>query len=227
MRIQVLIDHDALRVEAEIDISAAEVLETLPELLATLRTECPPAKRPAPKKQTSTETAPTGDFDAFELFWGIYPKAGRANKTRARRDFAKAVKRLKKSGQTDSDAETVLISAAREYADSEIVASGTVRHASTWLNGSAWEDDRAAWGAMKNGSSVNRTEQRAARNSSAISQFITSDGDQASIRSGNGNAIATQTHVGDDAGTVGRVVGNTARVPGGNDQPGSPDDLPF
>lgn len=73
----------------------------------------------------------------FDRFWKSYPKVRKRGKAKARAAFEKAAKR-------GIDPE-VMISAASEYAASQLGASDFSMMPATWLNGECWEDDREAW----------------------------------------------------------------------------------
>lgn len=68
--------------------------------------------------------------DAFERFWGIYPR--KADKQHARKAWDKAIK------HTDPDA---ICAGAERYRDDPNRDPAFTAHASTWLNGARWADD--------------------------------------------------------------------------------------
>jgi hypothetical protein len=75
---------------------------------------------------------------AFDAFWFAYPPAGRVAKRKAFEAWKRHVR---------DEERHVVLDAAFEYAKCGKVLDGFCRHATTWLNGRAWEDDRASWGA--------------------------------------------------------------------------------
>lgn len=74
---------------------------------------------------------------SFDRFWNAFPKRRRTGKGKAREAWKKALKK--------SDAET-LISAAAEYAASDVGQGEFAKMPSSWLNGECWTDEREAWG---------------------------------------------------------------------------------
>jgi hypothetical protein len=72
----------------------------------------------------------------FETFWDSFPRLRRTAKGRAWTAWRQAIRK---------ESPEVIIAAAAEYAASETGRGQFVVMPATWLNGSCWEDDRAAW----------------------------------------------------------------------------------
>jgi hypothetical protein len=71
----------------------------------------------------------------FADFWAAYPR--KVGKDAAERAFASATRRASPD---------LIVAAAREFAASPAGNAGKYTpHASTWLNGGRWDDDRAEW----------------------------------------------------------------------------------
>ena len=97
----------------------------------------PSASASASVRKKKNTSPPTGGYPPlFVLFWEAYPKSGRVRKKAAATAWKSATKRA------DPQA---IISAATEYATCGQVRAGYCRHATTWLNGDSWDDDRNAW----------------------------------------------------------------------------------
>jgi hypothetical protein len=73
---------------------------------------------------------------AFERFWKAFPSFRKHAKGKARVAFAKAAAKV--------DAEKI-VTAAQEYAASEVGRGEFVKGPEPWLNGECWDDDRTAW----------------------------------------------------------------------------------
>ena len=76
----------------------------------------------------------------FERFWSAFPAGRKSGKAKAREAWSKAIKK------TDPEA---IITAAGEYAGSEVGRGEFVKMPTTWLNGECWDDDRSAWAGAK------------------------------------------------------------------------------
>ncbi len=86
-------------------------------------------------EQDQEQDTPLPPKVAFEQFWSAYPSKGKSSRSAAEAAWRK-VKPIDFA---------VVIAAAAEYAACGQVASGYCKHASTWLNGSCWNDDRESW----------------------------------------------------------------------------------
>lgn len=73
---------------------------------------------------------------SFDSFWEAFPRGRKTGKGKAKAAFLKAIKKV--------DAETI-ISAAKEYAASDVGRGQYVKGPEPWLNGECWDDDREAW----------------------------------------------------------------------------------
>lgn len=74
--------------------------------------------------------------DDFETFWEAFPKGRKSGKRQALKSWRKAVEDVEPS---------VIIGAAKEYAESDVGKGQYVKGPGTWLNKGCWEDDREAW----------------------------------------------------------------------------------
>lgn len=85
--------------------------------------------------------------DSFLLFWDSFPKGRRKSKRKAWEAWEAARALV---------AEETLISAAKEYANSDEGRGEYVKMPSTWLNQECWDDDREAWKSKCNGHATRR-----------------------------------------------------------------------
>ena len=83
----------------------------------------------------------------FERFWNSFPAGRKSGKAKAREAWSKAIRKI--------DAESI-ITAAGEYAASEVGRGEYVKMPATWLNGECWDDDRSAWAGAKEHAAATR-----------------------------------------------------------------------
>lgn len=96
-------------------------------------------KRTASSGSEATATTNIhGYSEDFEVFWELFPKLRRKAKQTAWRAWIAAIKTV--------NVDTIM-SALREYADSDEAKGQYVPMPSTWLNSRRWEDERSSWNA--------------------------------------------------------------------------------
>jgi hypothetical protein len=74
--------------------------------------------------------------EEFGRFWAAFPSLRKVAKRKAWDAWRRAIKRAEPE---------VIISAAKEYAESNLGRSKFACGPAPWLNGDRWEDDREAW----------------------------------------------------------------------------------
>lgn len=80
------------------------------------------------------------EIDFFEEFWRAFPPGRKRSKGNARKAFAKAIAKCPPQE---------LVSAAAEYAASDLGRGEFVKMPEAWLNGECWADDRSSWRNLK------------------------------------------------------------------------------
>ena len=123
---------------ASASASASDCTTSSDEEVSTTPPISPPVGDRARQPSGSSRRGATNYPPEFEEFWQAYPRKGRTEKAKALRAWKVHVEAAK------ADPETV-IAAAREYSKCRMVQDGYVKHATTWLNGECWTDDREAW----------------------------------------------------------------------------------
>lgn len=121
--------------------NAPSVTEALPDKREEKRREdnsntssSPPSGKPK-KRKSKSDLDRTYSLD-FQRFWDAYPPARRTKKPEAWRAWLKAITRAEPD---------VIISAALEFALSELAQTRFCPGPEPWLNQDRWDDDREAW----------------------------------------------------------------------------------
>ena len=118
---------------------------------------CPPM---SPHTDTDTDTdteeekkqSPSGYSEEFQEFWSAFPAGRKTAKGNAWKAYTKA-------REIATAAE--LLTAAHEYAGSQVGQGEFVKGPAPWLNGRCWEDDREAWNGGK--TPIQEAEEREAK----------------------------------------------------------------
>lgn len=98
-------------------------------------------------KGGKTRTRPRQRYTPeFETWWLTFPRVGQSKKADAAKAYVKAIDLLiSRDGMEEPDAHALLLESAKAYAQSDVGKSQFAGHASTWLNGERWMDNRESW----------------------------------------------------------------------------------